>query len=304
MSEELRDLSPLPASVQRLLEAERQRPGPTPDAQERMLGRLAVALGLPGGGLGGPSDPGGSPGAPASSSSAPGLSASAVGLAGGAAATVAGSGATSVVAAFLKPAVAVAFAVGAIVGSSTIHVLHRPAASTTAVEARHTGEVRRTGERGATDPSARPGLSPRPIPISVSTPSASRPRAASASPASRPRRGAPPPDPAAGASDSLGAERALIERARSALARARPGDALAALGQHRKNHAAGQLREEREALTVIALASQGENEKASDAADRFRRKHPQSLLLPAVEAALKASTPLQAGDREKPKHLP
>jgi hypothetical protein len=165
----------------------------------------------------------------------------------------------------------------------------------------------REGARGMTGEAARASASPRPIPIAVrpAAPSAtSRPRAATTPPASRPRRVAPQPDPAAIPNDSLGAERALIERARSALARARPQDALAALGQHRNRHTAGQLAEEREALTVIALASLGENEKASATADRFRRRYPQSLLLPAVEAALAANKPRQAGDREKPGHLP
>ena len=292
------DLTPLPAKVRELLEKERQRGGPPPESRARMYGRLAAALGF-GLGLGGPSDPGGSAGSsptgappplPDPAPAIPSVGTSAV----GAAATA--GGLPHVVAAFLKPAVAVAFAVGAIAGAGTTYVMHRsPVASGV--------ETRGAGERGgAGEPSAGSSLKLIPIQVRVpAEPSASQPHAAT--PASRPRRPAIKLDPGA-LRDSLAAERALVERARTAMARSRAADALAALRQHRKKFPAGQLAEEREALTVIVLASLGENDQASEIAARFRKKYPQSLLMPAVNAALEENRPGQTGDREKPKHLP
>ena len=75
--------------------------------------------------------------------------------------------------------------------------------------------------------------------------------------------------------------------ARTALSRGRADDALRQLGAHRRRFRRSQLREEREALTVMALAAAGRRDQARARAERFRRRYPRSLLLPSVEAATK-----------------
>jgi hypothetical protein len=86
---------------------------------------------------------------------------------------------------------------------------------------------------------------------------------------------------------SLAAERALIERARSALARGDGEGALSATAQHEREFAKGQLAEEREALAVQALASSGRVQEAAERGARFRKAFPTSLLLPIVDQALR-----------------
>ncbi|MFH1132622.1 MAG: hypothetical protein V1754_14905 [Pseudomonadota bacterium] len=82
-------------------------------------------------------------------------------------------------------------------------------------------------------------------------------------------------------------ERSLIEMARGALARGRPADALKALVTHAKKHPRGQLVEEREGLSVLCLISLGKRELGRTLAETFRSRYPNSLLLPAIESALK-----------------
>jgi len=127
-----------------------------------------------------------------------------------------------------------------------------------------------------------------PSSLPQATPSTVRPVASSTSSTSaRPPASAPPPGvPTAGAS-SLGAERAFLETARSALARGDGTAALQALSAHEASHAAGQLREERDALFVQALVAAGRAREAADRAGRFRLEHPSSVFLPVVDAALR-----------------
>lgn len=110
------------------------------------------------------------------------------------------------------------------------------------------------------------------------------PAAAPRSPSRKTQAGAPPPSRS---DDALLQERQALETARSALARGRPDDALEALRDHQQRFAAGQLREEREALRVLALAASGRRVEASEAAHAFALQFPSSLLLPTVEAAVK-----------------
>jgi outer membrane protein assembly factor BamD (BamD/ComL family) len=85
----------------------------------------------------------------------------------------------------------------------------------------------------------------------------------------------------------LAAERAVIERARSALARGDGQGALVAVAQHQRDFPSGQLSEEREALAVQALATAGRAQEAAERGARFRKTFPNSLLLPLVERALR-----------------
>lgn len=114
----------------------------------------------------------------------------------------------------------------------------------------------------------------------------------------------PPSPPAPGRSDGAGAEhdrelareRALLETARTALARKPPDpaeaadaperpDAITLLLQHARQFPDGRLAEERESLLIQALAAAGRTSEARSRAARFRTRFSHSLLLPAVEAA-------------------
>jgi len=122
-------------------------------------------------------------------------------------------------------------------------------------------------------------LPPAPTPARPATSPAARVLTAPASSASVP--------PASGRSpqSTLGAERALIDTARSALARGDAAAALASLDAHEKNHRDGQLGEERDALAVQALAQSGRKQEAVERAARFRLAYPGSVFLPSVDAA-------------------
>jgi hypothetical protein len=84
----------------------------------------------------------------------------------------------------------------------------------------------------------------------------------------------------------LDAEREVLDIARAALVSGDFDDALSALGRHANTFAHPLLGEEREALAVQALVRAGRYEEARSRAEAFRRKSPNSLLLPAVDAAL------------------
>ncbi len=86
---------------------------------------------------------------------------------------------------------------------------------------------------------------------------------------------------------ALAEEQNLLETARSAILRREPHLALPPLREHAARFPHGQLREERDGLWVQALANDGDLAGARAKADAFRRDYPQSLLLPAVEEAVK-----------------
>jgi len=85
----------------------------------------------------------------------------------------------------------------------------------------------------------------------------------------------------------LAAERAIIERARSALARGDGQGALVSIAQHERAFARGQLVEEREVLAVQSLVTAGRVPEATARGARFRKAFPNSLLLPLVNQALR-----------------
>ena len=94
---------------------------------------------------------------------------------------------------------------------------------------------------------------------------------------------APAPPPAPVAVRGLADERELIDIARSAVARGHYREALASLGSHAREFPNGRLAEEREVLSIQALALAGRSGEARARAERFRRSFPTSILLPAVE---------------------
>ncbi len=84
----------------------------------------------------------------------------------------------------------------------------------------------------------------------------------------------------------LAKERELLDVARAALARGRYADALAAAELHETKWPRGYLVEEREVVFVQALAAAGRRQEAETKAERFRKRFPRSMLLPAVDATL------------------
>ncbi len=97
-------------------------------------------------------------------------------------------------------------------------------------------------------------------------------------------KAAPSPGGGTPASD-LRAELRLVRAARKAIADGRPTQALTSLRTHASRFPSGQLREEREALQVVAFARQGKRSKASEAARAFLRRYPSSMQTGIVRAA-------------------
>ncbi|MEM9863836.1 MAG: hypothetical protein AAF938_19710 [Myxococcota bacterium] len=88
------------------------------------------------------------------------------------------------------------------------------------------------------------------------------------------------------AREELRAERLLIDRARAALGRSAPRDALRALLRHESSYRDGALSEEREALRIRALVQLGDDARARRALERFRTRFPRSPLTAGLEAML------------------
>jgi len=91
----------------------------------------------------------------------------------------------------------------------------------------------------------------------------------------------------AGATDLAG-ERALLDRARIALAQGNTADAERALAMHARRYPAGLLVEEREALAIKTLVDVGRVDDARRRAVRFKERFPSSIFLPAVDETLGA----------------
>jgi len=102
--------------------------------------------------------------------------------------------------------------------------------------------------------------------------------------------GVPSDEPAQDERDRLlEKENALITRAQSALARREATLAIGALEAHAARFEKGQLSEEREALWIQALAMTGDTGSAKARAERFRKRYPRSMLMPAVDAAVRGA---------------
>jgi hypothetical protein len=96
----------------------------------------------------------------------------------------------------------------------------------------------------------------------------------------------PSADVVSGRDVDLAAERAILDTARAAVARGQGAVALEALGQHARQFPRGRLGEEREVLTIQALSLSGRGDEARSRAARFRKAHPRSLMIRAVDAVL------------------
>jgi hypothetical protein len=88
----------------------------------------------------------------------------------------------------------------------------------------------------------------------------------------------------------LSAERLILEEARSAIMQGDTQRALDRLERHRRLFANALLGEERDALQVQALVKAGRYDDARVSAESFRKRAPDSIFLPMVEAAI-ASIP-------------
>ncbi len=130
---------------------------------------------------------------------------------------------------------------------------------------------------------------PPPVVLVAPPPAPSAPEVVEAPPAPDPGRVSKPKAakaPAAAPVEHLAEERRLLERARSALLRREASLALAPLQEHARRFPGGQLREERDSLLIQVHLSTGERELARRALEAFRQRYPNSLLLPALEAAV------------------
>jgi hypothetical protein len=85
---------------------------------------------------------------------------------------------------------------------------------------------------------------------------------------------------------SLRAERALLDRARAALAQGDGARAIALTDEHATRFTRPQLREEREAIAIQGLVLEGRYDDARERAKTFRAASPDSLFLPAVTESL------------------
>lgn len=100
---------------------------------------------------------------------------------------------------------------------------------------------------------------------------------------------APPEIASAATKDPLGAERTLIDVARTASSRGKMTEAMAALDEHAARFPRGALSEEREGLRIQLLLAQGRTADARARATSFRKNFPTSLMLPAIDAQLNAA---------------
>lgn len=245
------EVEPLAPELRALLETERAHRAPPAAGKARVAARLDAMLAGPGGPAGG-SDPGATPaGSPAPPSGLP------------------------VAAVAPVPSVARALAIfvaGALTGGALVLALREP--RVTVVER----------------------VPPAPPLESAPSQSVSAPRATRApGSATEPSASAAPAPPvesagtAARRSDSLAAERALLDPARTALGRGDGASALEAVHEHEARFAAGKLAEEREAIAVQALVVLHRSDEARARAARFAQRYPGSVLAPSVAAALESA---------------
>jgi hypothetical protein len=239
----------LSPEVEAFLAPERRRPDPPADVQNAVFSRVAATLGWFGGGPGpGSGGPGGSP--------PPG------GAPGTASALAKGSLAKTVA----------TLIVGGVIGAG-VHEAHDRAT------AEHANVAAVAPPAATSPPAAAPVTEPRPAPadanvVRVESPAPRAEHAARTEPRDRDR--------------SLAAERALIEQARTALARDQGTSALAALDRHAREFPQGELEEERESLRVQALVGLGEPDQARRIGARFHRRFPRSIFGAVVDEALKS----------------
>jgi hypothetical protein len=119
---------------------------------------------------------------------------------------------------------------------------------------------------------------PQPMAAEIAEPAPRAPAAIAQTPAAL----SPPPS-AADAPDALGAEIALLDRARGALREHQGARAVAILSEYQHQFARGVLRPEADALQIEALLQRGSSAKAQKLAQRFVAEHPSHPLSDRVQ---------------------
>ncbi|MBI5547739.1 MAG: hypothetical protein HY901_27980 [Deltaproteobacteria bacterium] len=268
MSEQ--ELAPLDPEIDALLDHERRRPAPSAEEQARLAACVdSTVLWLAAGG------------------------ATAVGAAVGTAVAV-GAGKpvfkwlAEFVAAHWKVGLVTTFVAGGVAGAGTQHVMEARSAA-------HRPAVVRAAAAVAVPPvavePAAPVVEAAPAP-EVPMP---KPPATVAPPAPKPHvpavKESPPlvEEKPVARDVVLARERALVEAARTSLARGRKAEALESLQAHEQQFPAGVLAEERESLWVHLLLSDGASDAARERARRFHARFPKSMLWPSIQSALEES---------------
>ncbi len=255
------ELPPLPEDVRALLDAA-EPPAPPSGFEERVLAKVKATLGEGFGGPSGGDGPAGG-GAPGGGAVAPSVG----GVAGGGAVTLS-KGAVA-----LGTAVLVGAGVsGGIMLGRTVFApeLLPVVASTPAAVSNPPAVVKAEESPPPTPLSAPPDVKPSLRTLRIEAPKQDTTKVASG-----------------GKRDTeLSAERALLEVARTALTRGDIAATLEAVERHAKEFPRGRLEEEREVLFIQALVQAGKRDEAQARAQAFRARFPDSLMLPAVDAAL------------------
>lgn len=119
-------------------------------------------------------------------------------------------------------------------------------------------------------------------------PAAVQPRVKTATSRRKPERPQPaaqlqPATPSVATADALKEEMRLIHRARAALRRGEPAQALEALDEHTRRFPSGQMREDQAALQVEALCGLGKAVEANRRAKRFATEFPRSAHVGRVQ---------------------
>ena len=194
----------------------------------------------------------------------------------GAAAAVGSAGAAAAASKAWKTKVvitiaALSFGVGTVAGVVGTKVLTpRPRAApimVTSATAVRTAELRLAPAPPRSEPAPEPATPPPPTAPSARPPT---------TPASAHGAEASP--------STLARESEIIEKGRTALARGRAADALAAVDEHKRLFPRGRLGEERDELAIRALRFAGRSDEANARAKEFAKTYPSSIYLGTIEA--------------------
>lgn len=243
-------MEPLDSELQSLVEVERQRPEMPLAAQERLLRRVGLSISIANGPRDGSDPAGGAPSAPR-------------------------SGLRRLFRRRLPVGIA-AFALGGLTAAGVITAIDHGKKPEMAALAPSPPAAPTSNASSVRTPPVAPAIPTPAIPTKDEPP---RPRASNKATANA----------SADEHDSdLEAERALVELARSAIARRDPQTALDTLARDARQFPRGQLVEEQQSLRVQALVQLGRYAEARRAAALFFKQFPSSMLSPVVSAALEA----------------
>lgn len=101
-----------------------------------------------------------------------------------------------------------------------------------------------------------------------------------------PPAGSARPQAVAANASALARERLLLDQARKRLGQGEAAAALDLAERHLREHPAGKLGEERDAIAIRALLALGRSEEAGQRGRAFSDRYPHSLIAPALAPAL------------------